>query len=91
MSNVVFSFVYEPSEHGNACQITVSSDDIGYSVEWHDFVANDWVERFDSLAVALARVAALVHCGSSDWASGFATDSQAFSVVADSFLTEVTV
>ena len=87
----ILAFTYEPSERGNVCQITVSSDADGYSVEWHDFIANDWVERFDSLAVALARVAALVHCGSSDWASGFATDAQAFSVVADSFLTEVTV
>ena len=86
----IVSFTYEPSEHGNACQITVSSDETGYLVEWHDFVANDWLERFDSLAVALARVSALVRCGESDWASGFAGDAKAFSVVADSFLTEVT-
>jgi hypothetical protein len=91
MNNEILSFIYEPSERGNVCQITVGSDADGYLVEWHDFVANDWIERFDSLAVALARVAALVHCGSSDWAQGFATDAKAFAVVAEQFLDEVTV
>lgn len=33
---------------------------------WTDYVANSWEEMFDSLPVAIARLASLVKCGESD-------------------------
>ena len=34
----------------------------GYSLWWTDSVASDWLEWYPALSVALARVAALLHC-----------------------------
>jgi len=43
-----------------------------------DYVANDWLEVFPTLAIALGRFAALVACSRNDWARGFAVDSEKF-------------
>ena len=33
-----------------------------YRLTWTDYVVNTWTEHYDSLAMALARVAVLAHC-----------------------------
>lgn len=38
---------------------------------WADGVANEWLETHASTSLALARLAALVRCGESDWELGF--------------------
>ena len=47
----------------------------GYSLWWTDYVANDWLEWYPSLSVALARGAALRRCGEHNWAVGFTATS----------------
>lgn len=47
----------------------------GYSLWWTDYVANDWLEWYPSLSVALARVAALLLCGEHERAVGFTATS----------------
>ena len=86
----IVSFTYEPANGGNVCRITVTEDGDGFAVRWSDLVANEWVERFETLATALARVSALVHCGANGWQRGFTTDAYAFQVAAESFFGEVT-
>ena len=85
----ILSFTYEPAGGGNACAITVSRAGDGFVLRWGDFVANEWVENYGSLSVALVRVAALVRCGESQWAQGFISDAQAFDVSAGLFLAGV--
>jgi hypothetical protein len=68
----------------------VTEDGDGFAVRWSDLVANEWVERFETLAVAFARVSALVHCGANGWQRGFTTDANAFQIAAESFFGEVT-
>jgi hypothetical protein len=41
-----------------------------YTLYWSDGVANEWSENFDMLSDALARLAALVHCGENEWELG---------------------
>ena len=43
-----------------------------------DYVANDWLEVFPTLAMALGRFALLVACSANDWARMFAVDSAEF-------------
>lgn len=57
-----------------------------FTLEWTDYVANDWCEVFDTLSVALARLAVLAKCEEHDWdvfmthdASGFAERWSTFS------------
>jgi hypothetical protein len=66
--------------------ILVSDTGEGFSVTCGDYVANEWVETFPTLSLALLRVAVLVKCGESDWAMGFANDPATFSIVGESFL-----
>lgn len=60
----------------------------GYSLWWTDSVASDWLEWYPALSVALARVAALLHCGQHNWAAGFTATS--FPEAAALFFKEVT-
>lgn len=43
-----------------------------------DYVANDWLEVFPTLAMALGRFALLVACSGNQWARGFSVDSENF-------------
>lgn len=37
--------------------------DAVYSLSWNDSVANEWVEYFPSLSLAVARLSNLIRCG----------------------------
>lgn len=45
-----------------------------YEVQWTDFVANDWSEKYVTMGAALARIALLADCGASDWTTSFKSD-----------------
>ena len=60
----------------------------GYSLWWTDYVANDWLEWYPTLSMALARTAALLHCGENDWNIGFTSTS--FPEAAALFFKEIT-
>jgi len=38
-----------------------------FTLEWTDYVVNDWCEVFDTLSVALARLAVLAKCEEQNW------------------------
>ncbi len=49
--------------------ITATQNEDGTAtVEWTDYVANDWERQFPSPSHALAWVAFLLHCEERDWA-----------------------
>lgn len=54
---------------------------------WTDFVANDWLEVFPTLAMALARLALLVACSGDDWARCWRGDSAEFATAWSDFET----
>ena len=56
-----------------------------YHLTWDDGVANEWMEVYLSLPVALARVAALTACEDGDGIS-FPHDKDEFIIVANAFL-----
>lgn len=59
--------------------VTVRTDSEGRGFLWAtDYVANDWLEVFPTLAMALGRFALLVACSSDDWQMMFADNSDAF-------------
>lgn len=60
----------------------------GYSLWWTDYVATDWREWYPTLSVALARAAALLHCGEHEWTLCFSSAS--FPESAALFFKEVT-
>ena len=70
-------------------EVTLSSGDSRrdsrYQLVWDDGVANEWVETYLSLPVALARVAALIACEDGDGIS-FPHDKDEFTIVANAFL-----
>lgn len=55
-------------------------------VRWGDGVANEWEETFNSVSVALVRVAALAKCAEDGFESGFAQQGRDFDVVAEAML-----
>lgn len=72
------------------CFVWIIPTDSGIVVKWTDGIAQEEIENYSSLALALARVAALAKCGENKWGSGFLqADADTFSVVAESFLAEV--
>ena len=52
--------------------------DRGYTLAWTDHVANHWGEHYDSLAVALARLAVLQRAAEDDFQAGFRDDPDDF-------------
>ena len=60
----------------------------GYSLWWTDYVANDWLEWYPTLSMALARTAGLLHCGEHNWSIGFTATS--FPEAAALFFKEIT-
>lgn len=53
------------------------ADDSGY-LTWNDGVANEWIEHFEKLSHAIARLAHLQHCAESAWKQGFASTPKTF-------------
>jgi len=53
---------------------------------WNDYVANEWTEVFDTLPIALLRLAALLECGRSDWEKCFSKAPSQFVLAAECFL-----
>lgn len=47
-----------------------------FTVQWTDFVANDWCEVYETLSEALGRVALLSACQESNWDIGFRDDER---------------
>lgn len=56
----------------------------GFWLMWGDGVANDWVEHFDTMPLALARLAVLDYSVKSG--DGFADSANEFAVKANAFL-----
>ena len=50
--------------------VSQGADDSGY-LWWTDFVANDWLEHYPTVSLAIARLALLQACGESAWEKGF--------------------
>lgn len=72
------------------CFVWITPTDSGIRLTWTDGVAQQEVEEYSSLSLALARVAALAKCGESKWGAGFVqADATEFVTVAESFLAEV--
>jgi hypothetical protein len=90
MSREIVSFVYEPPTGAGATHVTVYDGGNRFSVIWSDLIANEWEEHYDSLAVALVRVSALIHCGANGWKRGFTSSAEEFQGAAESFLQGVT-
>lgn len=74
---------------GGECFVRITPNDSGFTLSWHDGVANEWEEHFSNLSQVFARVAALAKCGEQNWGTGFVNQPDAFVAVADSFLAEV--
>lgn len=64
---------------------TIKFVDEKYRLWWTDGVVNEWTEHYDSLALALLRVAVLDRCVESDLSFGQATPDE-FADVAKEFL-----
>ena len=72
------------------CFIWITPTDSGIRLTWTDGVAQEEVEEYPSLSLALARVAALAKCGESKWSAGFVqADVAGFVPLAESFFSEV--
>ena len=50
--------------------VSRGADDSGY-LWWTDFVANEWLEHYPTVSLAIARLALLQACGESAWEKGF--------------------
>ena len=46
--------------------VSQGTDDSGY-LWWTDFVANEWLEHYQTVSLAIARLALLQACGESVW------------------------
>jgi len=68
-----------------------SPDDIygdRITMEWTDYVANEWSEEYPNLAQALTRCALLLECEMSDWELGFATTPEQHSDIHRGFVSD---
>jgi hypothetical protein len=66
--------------------ITITKRESDYELSWTDGVANEWVEFYPLLSLALARFATLVACAESDWGKTFVNDNNDFVLNASLFL-----
>lgn len=65
-------------DYDNRSYIEVDDTGDGFSVTCGDYVANEWVETYPTLSLALFRVAVLVKCGEHDFEKLFAKDADTF-------------
>jgi len=79
--STVFEFDY-----GNESYIVVSDTGEGFTVTCGDYVANEWIETFSTLSLALLRVATVIKCGEVDWAIGLVNVPYEFCIAGESFL-----
>ena len=70
-----------------AFKISQGSDDSAYLV-WNDGVANEWMEHFEKLSHAFARLAHLQACAESAWEKGFASHPRYFANEFDKFINQ---
>lgn len=73
-------------DYDNRSYIEVNNTGDGFSVTCGDYVANEWVEVYPSLSLALLRVAVLVKCGEHNFEKMFANDPEVFAPRGDLFL-----
>jgi hypothetical protein len=64
----------------------VSDTGEGFTVTCGDYVANEWIETFETLSLALLRVAVVIKCGESNWEGGSLNDPAEFAVTGELFL-----
>ena len=50
--------------------VSQGADNSGY-LWWTDFVANEWLEHYPTVSLAIARLALLQACGESEWDKAF--------------------
>lgn len=72
---------FEVVEYADAAR-----SDVTYVLTWTDGVVNEWEETYGDLAVALARVAAIIRCVTSEGELSFADDAAEFAPKAETFL-----
>ena len=62
-----------------SASVSVRTGSDGRGFLWStDYVANDWLEVFPTLATALGRFALLVACSANDWARMYEWNSEKF-------------
>jgi hypothetical protein len=61
---------------------------LGFTLSWDDGLINLWEETYDSLALALMRLAALSKLADGDWLDAFTHDDEVFALRAKAFLEE---
>jgi hypothetical protein len=74
--------------NGGSCHIRVDATDTGVTVKVGDYVANIWEETYDTVALAMARVAVLIYCAENNFDLYFMHDTPEFAVVAQTFFSE---
>ena len=57
--------------------VSRGADDSGF-LWWTDFVANEWLEHYPTVSLAIARLALLQACGESAWVKGFTQTPKEF-------------
>ncbi|WP_156448220.1 hypothetical protein [Mycobacterium sp. NAZ190054] len=62
----------------------------GYVLWWTDGGPNEWTEEYETLSVALMRVACLQRCVENDWDLGLVHAPGEFPAVAEPFLDKAT-
>lgn len=73
-----------------AVTATDGEDGPGFTLSWHDGVANSWTFEDPLLSVVLMRLATLVACGEVDFTAFFTTDDSEFAGAARKFLADQT-
>lgn len=79
-------FVFQMHDGVTAC-ISQGVDDSGF-IRWTDNVVNEWIEHYESVSMALARLAVLQECAQGDWLQGFHQNPAEFTQVARKFFQE---
>lgn len=64
------------NSYGPDAHVMVFPQGSGWTLQWNDFVINEWEEHHHTLSAALARVALLAACAEADWKPGFADDTK---------------
>ena len=67
--------------------ISLGADDSAFLM-WSDGVANDWLEHFERLSHAIARLAHLQSCAESAWEKNFISHPRYFANEFDKFINQ---